>query len=223
MYKIFVVEDDSLIRNQVKNHLEKWDYQVLVETDFMNIMQSIHAFKPDLILLDILLPFKNGYHWCLEIRKYYKTPIIFISSANENMNIIMAMDLGGDDFITKPFDLTVLSSKIAALKRRTYSFKEDSSLITYNSIILNLGNLTLSFKEYDISLTKNEMKILQVLFENGNNVVSRETIMIRLWDSEHFIDDNPLSLNIARLRKKLEDIGLTDFILTKKNMGYCLK
>ena len=117
----------------------------------------------------------------------------------------------------------MLSSKIAALKRRTYSFKEDSSLITYNSIILNLGNLTLSFKEYDISLTKNEMKILQVLFENGNNVVSRETIMIRLWDSEHFIDDNTLSVNIARLRKKLEDIGLTDFILTKKNMGYCLK
>lgn len=202
--RILIVEDDKIISKSIANHLRKWDYIVEKIDDFKNIMEEFIKFDPHLVLLDISLPFYNGYHWCTEIRRVSKVPIIFISSTSENMNIIMAMDMGADDFIVKPFDLSVLVSKINALIRRSYSFSGQIEILEHKGVMLNLENTCVLFQGKQIELTKNEFKIIKVLMENRDKLVSRKQLMIKLWESESFIDDNTLTVNIGRLRKKLE-------------------
>ncbi len=222
MYKIMIVEDDNVISLILENHLEKWGYQVECITDFSEVLSNVTDFAPDLVLLDIHLPLFDGYHWCREIRNISRIPIIFISSANENMNIVMAMNMGGDDFISKPFNLNVITAKIQAVLRRTYSFAPDFHLLTYNDVILDVSSATISFKNAVLDLTKNEVKILELMFQKPETIMSREEIMNFLWDDHQFVDDNTLSVNVNRLRKKLETIGLVDFIKTKKGMGYLI-
>ena len=220
MYRIFCVEDDETIGKMIKKHLEKWDFEVHVAEDLSQIMIEFAAFDPQLVLMDIRLPFYNGYYWCTEIRKVSKVPVIFLSSVADNMNIVMAVNMGGDDFIAKPFDLDVLIAKIQALLRRTYDFAGQNTVLEHRGALLNLGDATLTCGETRVDLTKNELKILQVLMENKEKIVSRDTLMTKLWESDSFVDENTLSVNVGRLRKKLDAAGLPDFILTKKGIGY---
>ena len=220
MYKILIIEDDLIISNSIKNHIISWGYEAKCITDFKDVLSTFVSYNPQLILLDISLPFFNGYHWCNEIRKVSKVPIIFISSTSDNMNIVMAMNMGGDDFISKPFDLNVLTAKVQALLRRTYDFSNQTNLIEHKGAILNLNDSTLNFNDKKVELSKNDSKILQILLENKGKSVSREDIMTRLWETDSFIDDNTLTVNVTRLRKKLQEIGLNDFIKTKKGFGY---
>ncbi len=220
MYRIFIVEDDETIAKTVKNHLESWDYEVACVENFSEVMQEFVTFSPQLVLMDIKLPFFNGYHWCSEIRKISKVPVIFLSSASDNMNIVMAMNMGGDDFIAKPFDLDVLTVKIQAMLRRSYDFAGNSSVLEHKGAMLNLTEAVLFYQEKRLELTKNELRILQTLMENKEKVVSRDELMTRLWEDDSYVDENTLSVNVNRLRKKLESVGLSDFILTKKGLGY---
>lgn len=223
MYKILIVEDDETIVGGLKNHLGKWNYQAECMTDFKDVMGKFVDFEPQLVLLDIVLPFFNGFHWCQEIRKISKVPIIFLLSANDNMNIVMAMNMGGDEFIEKPFDLNVVTAKVQAVLRRTYEFRGTADIMEWNGAILNLADATVLYQDQKQELTKNEFKILQMLLENTGKIVSRESIMTRLWDSNEFIDDNTLTVNVARLRKKMEQIGLGGKIITKKGIGYMVE
>ena len=223
MYKILIVEDDETIAGGLKTHLEKWNYQAECMTDFKDVMGKFVDFDPQLVLLDIVLPFFNGFHWCQEIRKISKVPIIFLSSANDNMNIVMAMNMGGDEFIEKPFDLNVLTAKVQALLRRSYSFQGNGNVLEYEGMILNLNDASFSYKEKNVSLTKNEFRILQMLMENAEKIIARDDIIARLWESDEFIDDNTLTVNVARLRKKIENAGMDNWIRTKKGIGYYLK
>ena len=223
MHKILLVEDDEVIRQQVKKILEQWEYEVVLVEDFMEVLSLFVKEEPHLVLMDIGLPLFNGYHWCQEIRKVSKVPIMFLSSRDQAMDIVMAINMGGDDFVTKPFDQNVLLAKIQGLLRRSYEFGKDQSLLEYMGVILNLKAMDLVYQGEVVSLTKNEFQILQVLFERSGNIVSREDLMKELWNSVFFIDDNTLSVNVARLRKKLEAVGLKDFIETKKGVGYGLR
>ncbi len=223
VYKIMIIEDDITIARTIKDHLSKWDYDVIYITDFKNIIEQFIQFEPQLILLDVILPFFNGFHWCSEIRKTSKVPVMFISSAGDNMNIVMAMNMGGDDFIVKPFDLHVLTAKVQALLRRTYSFQGQINIIEHSGAVLNLNDATLTYQNQRIELTKNDYRILQLLMENVGNVVPREEIMQRLWENDNFVDDNTLTVNITRLRKKLSEAGLENFIKTKKGIGYLVE
>ena len=223
VYKIMIIEDDITIARTIKDHLSKWDYDVIYITDFKNIIEQFIQFEPQLILLDVILPFFNGFHWCSEIRKISKVPVMFISSAGDNMNIVMAMNMGGDDFIVKPFDLHVLTAKVQALLRRTYSFQGQINIIEHSGAVLNLSDTTLTYQDRKIELTKNDYRILQLLMENVGNVVPREEIMQRLWENDNFVDDNTLTVNITRLRKKLSEAGLENFIKTKKGIGYLVE
>jgi len=223
MHKILLVEDDEVIRQQVKKILEQWGYEVVLVEDFMEVLSFFVKVEPHLVLMDIGLPLFNGYHWCQEIRKVSKVPIMFLSSRDQAMDIVMAINMGGDDFVTKPFDQNVLLAKIQGLLRRSYEFGKDQSLLEYMGVILNLKAMDLVYQGEVVSLTKNEFQILQVLFERSGNIVSREDLMKELWNSDFFIDDNTLSVNVARLRKKLEAVGLKDFIETKKGVGYGLR
>ncbi|ABW19620.1 response regulator transcription factor [Alkaliphilus oremlandii] len=220
MHKILIVEDDGIIAKAIKNHLETWGWQAQWVADFKDVLAAFVSYDPQLVLMDISLPFYNGYHWCSEIRKVSKVPIIFISSTSDNMNIVMAMNMGGDDFIIKPFDLNVLTAKVQAMLRRTYDFSGQTHLLEHNEAILNINDNTLTYRGEKIELTKNDYKILQLLMENKGMVVSRDTIMSRLWETDSFIDENTLTVNITRLRKKLEAVGLYNFITTKKGIGY---
>ncbi len=221
-YKILIVEDDRVIAGELKKYLSTWGYMIETVSDFNNVVTEFVHFSPHLVLLDISLPFYNGYYWCTEIRNISKIPIIFVSSTSDNMNIVMAINMGGDDFVSKPFDLAVLSAKIQAMLRRTYSFQNNSALLECKGVILNLSNASLEVQENKLELTKNEFRILQILFENKGNSVTREAIMQHLWYGDCFVDDNTLAVNMTRLRKKLDDIGLQDFITTKKGIGYLL-
>ncbi|MCI6272569.1 MAG: response regulator transcription factor [Erysipelotrichaceae bacterium] len=220
MYKILIVEDDKTIYSLLKEHLEKWGYIVKGIDDFNNIIDVFNEFKPNIVLLDIYLPFYNGYYWCQNIRKISNVPIMFISSASENMNIIMAMDIGADDFIVKPFDIDVLISKVKALIRRTYQTKKEQNLLEYNNVSLNINDASLFYEGKRIELTKNDFRILVILFENVGKIVSRDLIMQKLWETDEFIDDNTLTVNMTRLKKKLEEFGINNFIKTKKGVGY---
>lgn len=223
MYRILIVEDDLIIAKSIKNHIKSWGYEAECVTDFKNVISDFVSYDPQLVLLDISLPFFNGFHWCSEIRKLSKVPIIFISSASDNMNIVMAMNMGGDDFITKPFDLNVLTAKVMALLRRTYDFAGQTSLLEHRGVILNISDSTLIYNNEKIQLTKNDNKILQVLIENKGKAVSRENIMVKLWETDSYVDDNTLTVNITRLRKKLQELGLNNFIITKKGIGYMVE
>ncbi len=220
MYKIFIVEDDEMIAAGLKRHLENWGYAVECAQDLGNVMLEFVRAAPQLVLMDIKLPFYNGYHWCSEIRKISKVPVIFLSSAADNMNIVMAVNMGGDDFIAKPFDLDVLTVKIQAMLRRSYDFVSQSVVLEHRGAMLNLTEAVLVYGSEKLELTKNELRILQVLMENKEKVVARDTLMTKLWESDSYVDENTLSVNVNRLRKKLESAGLSDFIQTKKGIGY---
>lgn len=222
MYTILIVEDDNIIAGEISSHLQKWGYQVETATDFCNVLGTFVQCGPQLVLMDIGLPFYNGYYWCGEIRKVSQVPIIFISSASDNMNIVMAVNMGGDDFIAKPFDLEVLAAKVQAVLRRTYAFHNQTMLLEHNGVILNMTDMSLECRGRKTELSKNEFRILQALFEEAGKAVSRERIMKKLWDDECFVDDNTLTVNINRLRKKLEAEGIRDLIVTKKGVGYQL-
>lgn len=229
MYRILVVEDDAVIAEQIRKYLEKWGYEVETVRDFADVIGQFAAYDPQLVLLDIGLPFYNGYYWCGEIRKISQVPIIFISSASDNMNVVMAVNMGGDDFVTKPFDLEILQAKVQALLRRSYAFTAPGTVLEYRGVLLNMTDMSLSYhkkKEEDtsfrIELTKNEFRILQTLFEAAGGVVGRDMLMKRLWDNECFVDDNTLTVNMNRLRRKLAEIGLSQLIQTKKGVGYFL-
>lgn len=217
-----MVEDDEIIARSIREHLQAWNYDVCCVEDFSNVVAEFVRFDQQLVLMDITLPFFNGYHWCSEIRKISKVPVIFLSSAADNMNIVMAVNMGADDFIPKPFDLEVLTVKIQAMLRRSYDFAGTGSMLEHKGAILNLNETTLTYQEQKIELTKNEFRILEILMENKEKVVSRETLMTKLWESDNYVDENTLSVNVNRLRKKLEALGLEEFILTKKGIGYRL-
>lgn len=220
MHRIFIVEDDAVIADVVERHLSGWGYQVRQCRDFEHVLEAFAAFDPQLVILDISLPFFNGYHWCRSIRQVSKVPILFLSSASDNMNIVMAVQMGGDDFVAKPFDLTVLTAKVQALLRRTYDFGPAAPLLECGGAVLNLSDASLTVGQTRVELTRNEFRILRLLMEHRGEIVSREAIMTCLWASDSFVDDNTLAVNINRLRRKLAGAGLADFIRTRKGAGY---
>lgn len=220
MYRILIVEDDETIAALVKKHLESWGYQVDCVSDFAHVLSEFVQKDTQLVLLDLKLPIYNGFHWCEEIRKVSQVPILFLSSAADNMNMVMAMSRGADDFIAKPFDLDVLAAKIQAVIRRSYSFGKAANILEHNGAVLSLGSGTLTYEGETLDLTKNELRILQILFEHAGKVVSRDAIMTKLWENDSFVDDNTLTVNMTRLRRKLESAGMKEFIVTKKGLGY---
>ncbi len=220
MYKMLIVEDDPMIADEVAAQIAPWGIAAKKADDLRNVMQVFAKFQPHIVLLDISLPFFNGYHWCEQIRAVSKVPVIFISSASDNMNIVMAMNLGADDFVSKPFDMNVLTAKVRALLRRTYDFGASVPLLEHKGAILNTGDGSLSVNGEKISLSKNEYRILLCLMENKGKTVSSEKLMERLWQTDQFIDENTLTVNVNRLRKKLDAAGLADFIETKFGVGY---
>ena len=223
MYRILIIEDDCAIAETMQRQIALWGYEVRCVENFKDVRPEFMAFDPQLVLLDLMLPYFNGYHWCSEIRKFSRVPIIFISSAADNMNIIMAMNLGADDFVAKPFDLNVLLAKIQALLRRSYDFAPTSNVLAHRGALLDLNDHTLSFNGEDIPLTKNEYRILSCLMEQKGKVISREKLMERLWETDQFVDENTLTVNINRLRKKLDSAGLIHFITTKFGVGYLIE
>lgn len=222
-FRIFIIEDDEVIFKAIKKYLESWNFIVLGVKDFENVFDEFINFKADLLLIDISLPFFNGYHWCEKIRSVSKIPIIFISSASINLNKIMAMNMGADDYITKPFDLDLLVAKIKALLRRTYEYVEVYDNFIYQDLSLDREKMTLKNNENEIALSKNEFMILEMMFKSPRKVFKREEFMDKIWQTDEFIDDNTLTVNIMRLRKKLEEIGLRNLIKTKKKVGYYLE
>ena len=222
-HRIFIVEDDRVIAAAVKRHIESWGCEARVVQDFRNVVKEFVAFDPHLVLMDISLPFFNGYHWCSEIRKISAVPVLFVSSAAENMNIVMAVDMGGDDFIAKPFDPAVLMAKIRALLRRTYDLSDRVPVIEHRGAVLNLNDGTLLCNGKKTELTRNEFRILQTLLESRGKVVSRETLMTRLWEYDLYVEENTLTVNMTRLRKKLAAAGLTDYITTRVGSGYIIE
>ena len=220
MYRIFIVEDDRGIAEAVCAQAALWGWDCRAAQDFRNILPEFADFSPHLVLLDIALPFYNGYHWCAEIRKLSSVPILFLSSAADNMNIVMAMNLGADDFIAKPFDGNVLIAKIQAMLRRSYDFAPSSPLLEHRGAMLDTGEGALYCGGEKIELTRNEYRILLTLMQNKGRVVSRETLMEKLWESDSFVDDNTLTVNIGRLRRKLDAAGLDGFIATRFGVGY---
>lgn len=222
MINILIIEDDETIVTILKQELEKWGYQISVVDDFNHVMDTFSKENPQLVLMDIILPYFNGYHWCEEIRKISNIPIIFISSRSEKMDIVMGMQIGGDDYITKPIDLDVTVAKIQAVLRRSYDLIDQSDYLKYKNLHLYLGEAKLEYKNDKVSLTRTELKIMESLFRVNGKYVSREKIMEKCWQGDSYIDDSTLSVNINRLRKKLKKINLPDLILTKKNVGYSL-
>lgn len=223
MYRIFIVEDDRGIAEGIAQLVERWGMDARCARDLSRVMEDFAAYAPHLVLLDIRLPFFNGYHWCSEIRRVSKAPILFLSSASDSMNIVMAMNMGADDFIAKPFDPNVLMAKIQALLRRAYDFAADAPLIEHRGALLNTGDGTLVYEGQRINLSKNEFRILLTLMRSKGRTVSREKLMEALWETDCFVDENTLSVNVGRLRKKLEAAGLTDFIATRHGVGYIIE
>lgn len=223
MYKILILEDDYSLANAMKRQIETWGNEVRLVVDFQNVISEFATYDPQLVLIDIMLPFYNGYHWCGEIRQISDVPIIFISSASDNMNIIMAMNMGADDFISKPVDLAVMISKIQAVLRRAYNMGTKISVLEHRGAVLNLNDTSLTYNGQRIELTKNDFRILQTLLENKGKVVSRDTLMTKLWQMDSYVEENTLTVNVNRLRKKLENAGLADFITTKIGSGYIIE
>ena len=223
MYRVFIVEDDRAIASAVVRQLESWGMETRCAQDFRQVAAEFSAYDPHLVLMDVLLPFFNGYHWCQEIRRVSKAPLIFISSASDSMNVVMAMNMGADDFIAKPFDLNVLMAKIQALLRRSYDFADSAPRLEHRSAALHPGEFVLRYQGQEIPLTKNEHRILITLMACPGRVVSREKLMEALWATDSFVDENTLSVNVNRLRKKLDAAGLEGFIATQHGVGYMLK
>ena len=222
MYRILIVEDDRDIAQAIQMQAQQWNFEARCAQNFRDVMVEFAEFDPHLVLLDVSLPFFNGYHWCSEIRRTSQVPIIFISSASDSMNIVMAMNMGADDFIAKPFDLNVLIAKVQALMRRSYDYAPSAPVLEHRGAILNTGDGSLFYREQQIELSKNEYRILLTLMRSKGKVVSREKLMEQLWSTDSFVDENTLSVNVGRLRKKLEAAGLNGFITTKFGMGYVI-
>ncbi len=223
MYKLFIVEDDAGISEAIKVQAEMWNLEVRCAENFRNVLSEFADFSPHIVLMDVSLPFFNGYHWCSEIRRVSKVPIIFISSVSDNMNMVMAMNMGADDFIAKPFDGNVLMAKLQAMLRRTYDFASSVPVIEHHGAILNTGENTLIYNGDKIALSKNEYRIMLVLMKNKGKTVSREKLMQQLWETDSFVDENTLSVNVNRLRRRLEAVGLDNFIVTKFGIGYMIE
>lgn len=223
MYKILIVEDDFTIAHSMSSHLSKWDFDTKCIEDFHSVIETFQEYEPDLVLMDVTLPCYNGFHWCSEIRKVSNVPIIFVSSISDNMNIVMAINMGGDEYIEKPFDINVLTAKVQALLRRTYGLTQKKDTLDYRDLSLNLNSSNLCCNAEEIFLSKNEYLILKLLMERHNHIVSRDELMEVLWGNDEFIDDNTLTVNITRVRKKLETAGCKDYIKTKKGLGYILE
>lgn len=223
MYRIFIVEDDTALAYAMKKQFEAYGNEVFCAENFTDILGEFENISPQLILLDIMLPFYTGFYWCGEIRKISSVPIVFISSAADNMNIVTAVNMGGDDFIAKPVDPMVLSAKVQAVLRRTYEITESAPVLSCHGALLNLNDASLKYGDKRIELTKNEFRILQVLFENKGKIVSRDALMTKLWQDDCYVEENTLTVNIARLRKKLEDAGLPAIIITKPGSGYIVQ
>ena len=221
-YRILIVEDDPIIADAVGRHVGSWGYETKVQEDFQNILAGFLEWEPQLVLMDISLPFYDGFYWCGKIREVSKVPVIFLSSASDQMNIVMAVNMGADDFIAKPFDLQVLTAKIQAVMRRAYDFAGESSLLEHKGMIFDSSRGIVTYEGIQVELTKNEMGILKALLEQKGKIVTREKLMERLWESDSFIDDNTLTVNVARLRKKLEGIGVVDMVKTRKGIGYAV-
>lgn len=219
---IFLVEDDATIAGAVASHLRAWGYDCCVAEDFRNVLEAFQRVQPQLVLLDLMLPFYNGFHWCQEIRRVSQVPILFLSSASDNLNILTAIQMGGDDFLAKPFDLNILAAKVQALLRRAYDFAPPAEFVRCGDLRLNLNDGTVERGEQRTALTRNELRILQVLLENRGKIVSRDRLMERLWESDSFVDENTLTVNVNRLRKTLSAVGAEDLIVTKKKMGYLI-
>ncbi|MCI9196625.1 MAG: response regulator transcription factor [Lachnospiraceae bacterium] len=221
--KILIVEDDPAIAGVVRSQVDAWGYEGAVVEDFQNVLEQFLQWKPQMVLLDISLPFYDGYYWCRKIREVSQVPVIFISSAADNMNVVMAVNMGADDFIAKPFDLQVLMAKIQAVMRRAYDFGNQIHWLEHKGAVLNTEDTSLHYRGERLELTKNDYRILQTLMENKGKVVSRDVLMTRLWETDSYIDENTLTVNVARLRRKLSSLGLSGFIQTKKGMGYIIE
>jgi len=223
VYRWMIAEDDAGIAEGIRRQAEMWDYQVHIVEDFRRVTEEFEAFQPHIVLLDVLLPYKSGYYWCEQLRKQSRVPILFLSSAADNMNIIMAMNAGADDFIPKPFDGSVLIAKVQALLRRSYDFAGELQLLEHKGVSLNTADNTALYDGKAVPLSKNEYRILLCLMENRGRVVSREKLMDKLWQTDVFVDDNTLTVNVNRLRKKLEAAGVENFITTRFGLGYIVE
>ncbi len=223
MYRLLIVEDDRGIAEAIRAQVEMWDMQAQCVENFRGVMAEFAGFDPHIVLMDVALPFFNGYHWCAEIRRVSKVPIIFISSAADNMNMVMAMNMGADDFIAKPFDQSVLIAKIQALLRRTYDFGGSAPVLEHRGALLNTGDNTLSYRGQKLTLSRNEYRILHILMESKGRTVSRERLMEQLWETDSFVDENTLSVNVNRLRRRLDALGLSGFIATRFGVGYVIE
>ncbi len=223
MYRILLVEDDFALAEAMKKQIESWGNRVELVKEFNDVMKSFLEYQPQMVLLDIMLPFYNGYHWCSEIRKVSTVPVVFISSASDNMNIVMAINMGGDDFIAKPVDPMVLTAKVQAVLRRTYELVDITPFMEFHGAVLNLNDGSVEYGGKRIELTKNEFRILQTLLENKGKIVSRDLLMTKLWQDDCYVEENTLTVNVARLRKKLDEEDLTDVIVTKPGSGYIIE
>lgn len=223
MYRIFIVEDDAVIARAVQDHLTGWGHTVACAQRFDQVLSEFAAFDPHLVILDISLPFFNGYHWCTEIRRVSQVPILFLTSAADSVDVVTAMQLGGDDLLAKPFDLPVLSAKVQAILRRSYDFRPSARLLACRGAVLDVSDGTLTVDGQRVELSKNEGRILHMLLEHKGQAVTRDALMVRLWESDSFVDENTLNVNVGRLRRKLEAAGLTDFIRTRKGVGYLVE
>ncbi|MFD1737871.1 response regulator transcription factor [Bacillus salitolerans] len=224
MYRIMMIEDDETIRRIVTDTLKKWKYDVVEVTQFDQVLTEFEQTNPHLLLLDINLPVFDGYYWCQQIRSVSKVPIIFLSSRNQNMDIIMAINMGGDDFIQKPFELDILVAKISALIRRKYTYQEDENIrLIHRGLKLHVTNSSIEYNGQITELSRNEFILLQVMMRNIGKIVSREDLMQALWNEEQFVDDNTLTVNVNRMRRKITALGLEEFIVTRKGMGYLIE
>lgn len=224
MYRILIIEDDVSMAKAMKKQIESWGHEVKLVEDFQNVISIFAEYDPHMVLVDIMLPFFNGYHWCSEIRKISEVPVIFISSAADNMNIVMAMNMGGDDFIPKPVDPSVMMAKIQAVLRRAYDMGGgNTAALEHRGAVLNLNDASLTYQGARVELTKNEFRILQTMIENKGKIVSRDTLMTKLWQTDSYVEENTLTVNINRLRRKLDNVGLSGFITTKVGSGYIVE
>ena len=222
MYRIFLIEDDRALALEVKKQLEQYGNEARIVSDFRAVTEEFRAYDPHLVLMDIMLPYQNGYYWTAELRKFTTVPIVFLSSASDGMNLVMAVNMGGDDFIAKPVEPMVLNAKVQAVLRRTYEMNGAAHTLMFCGASLDLNDGSVSCGGGQAELTKNEFRILRTLLENRGKIVSRDALMLRLWNDDCFVEENTLTVNVTRLRKKLETLGLTDVIVTKPGSGYVI-
>ncbi|WP_168123815.1 response regulator transcription factor [Paenibacillus sp. HB172176] len=223
MFRIMIIEDDEKIRRIVSNTLSKWKYEVVETKEFDHILEQFHADQPQLVIMDVNLPVFDGFYWCQQIRAVSKVPILFLSSRNQNMDVIMAINMGADDYVQKPFDLDVLTAKVSALLRRNYTYQDESLQLAHGELRLHLANSSIQVGEQSAELSRNEFIILQTMLRKQGKIVSRDELMQMLWNDEQFVDDNTLTVNVNRLRRKIAQLGLEEFISTRKGMGYMIE